>query len=454
MSTNKYFTIISLSSTFLALLLLVGVSFNGMMAPVTLYIMMIVSISILIFILASKETVLKLNLFLFFFSLYLIYTLVQHYIFIIYSPEFPYNFLDEPKFYHFSELALPYLTGDKNFSELFSNWKLPLHDLPLHTVFSGSIAYFSTMIDGNNSIVIQKMLSPFFGGLLTVFLYATIKDHFKDTKFALNATLGYGLLSAVFMYSTPMLRDIDVALAYMIFFYIFLKKFTVFHLGILFVMAFITIYLRVESGMLLYGLVFLYIYFYVQNINDKSIKYILYVFFIVVGVLVVMIMYKKIVGKIVSVDTAYTSMGIERSSQGAISLLFNKLPFGISHTAKLLFSQMKPFPFIGAIDRPLEAMSGLLWPLVFVLAIYAIMKKNIRNFIDVKIQYLLLVAIIVLYLMSSGPLVRRMLSVYPIIYIVSLYVLYLIPFNRIKVIFVYYLITIISLNTLYYFIKL
>jgi len=438
----------------LSLFLLSIVALEGSLAPILLFSFMTITVISFIIILSKEEIQLKSQLFIFFFSLYLIYTLIQHYIFLSFSPKLPFYFPDEPKFYHFSDLAVPYLTGEKNFFELFSNWRLPLHDLPLHPVFSGYIAYFSTLIDGRNSILIQKLLSPFFGGLLLVFLYATIKHQFNDTKFAFNATLAYGLFSAVFMYSTPMLRDIDVALFYMMFFYLFLQKFSYVRFSLLFVVAFLTFYLRVESGMVLYGLLLVYLYLYVRTIESKSIKYIFYILTMVLISFVVMLMYKKVMGKIVSVDETYTSLGVARSSKGSIALLFDKLPFGLSHTAKLLFSQLKPFPFFVAISRPLEAISGLLWPFIFITMLYAVIKKEIRNKIDEKVIYLVMTAIAVLFLMSSGPVVRRMMSVYPMIYMTSLYVFFILPDYQSKRVFSYYMFGIISLNVFYYLLKI
>jgi len=437
-----------------ALLLLSIVAFEGSLAPLVLFTLMFTVVIVLIVTLSKEDIFLKSQLFIFFFSLYLIYTLIQHYIFLSTSTSLPFYFADEPKFYAFSDLAVPYLTGEKSFFELFSNWKLPLHDLPLHPVFSGYIAYLSMMIDGSNSILIQKLLSPFFGGLLLVFLYATIKHQFNDTKFAFNATLAYGLFSAVFMYSTPMLRDIDVALFYMIFFYLFLQKFSFVRFTLLFLVAFLTFYLRVESGMVLYGLLLVYLYLYVRTIESKSIKYIFYILTIVLVSFVVMLMYKKVMGKIVSVDETYTSLGVARSSEGSIALLLDKLPFGLSHTAKLLFSQLKPFPFFVAISRPLEAISGLLWPFIFITMLYAVIKKEIRNKIDEKVIYLVMTAIAVLFLMSSGSVVRRMMSVYPMIYMTSLYVFFILPDYQSKRVFSYYMFGIISLNVFYYLLKI
>lgn len=445
----------SITVFLISVILLSFLAINNSLAPVVMFIFMVIFASTLIFIFSKEEILIKLNLFLFFFSLYFTYVLLQHYVFLVFDPtQLPYHFSDESKFYEFSEIAIPYLTGEKDFFWLFYDWNLPLHDLPLHTVFSGYIAYFSILIDGSNSIVIQKLLSPFFGGLIIVVLYSIIKQQFGDTKFALNATFAYGLLSSLFMYSTPLLRDIDVALAYILFFYIFLQKYSLQGLVMMSIIAFLTIYLRVESGMLLYGIILIYIYLFARSINNQSLKFIIYIIVFILIVLVSFLMYHKVTSTIANVDESYKEMGIAQSSSGSISLLFNKLPFGLSHTAKLLFSQLKPFPFLFSINKPLEAISGLLWPFIFILMLYAVIVKDIRKLMDTKIHYLLMVSIMVLYLMSSGPLVRRMMSVYPIIYLASLYVFWVLPNHKLKRVFIYYLFGIVSLNILYYYLKI
>jgi len=163
----------------------------------------------------------------------------------------------------------------------------------------------------------------------------------------------------------------------------------------------------------------------------------------------------KIIGMVVGLDEANTARSIARSSEDSIAVTFNKLPFPLNFIAKVSFGQMKPFPFFHRIsDIPLEAISGIFWPFIVIMMSYAVMKKNIRVLIDEKVKYLLMIAIAVLFLMSSEPMARRMMSVYPIMYIVSLYTFIAMPKNKIKRIFSYYLFGIITLNILYYLIKI
>ncbi|GIU00470.1 hypothetical protein TSL6_09760 [Sulfurovum sp. TSL6] len=448
--------IISIMTLLLSLFLLSTIALGGSLAPVILHIFMIVIGVILITLFSNKnEIIFKMKLFVFFFSLYLVYSLINYYILLRFFPDMPPTvFHDETVFYNFSNLALPYISGEKNFFELFTFASYPLHEQPLHAMFSALIASFSIAIDGNNTIIVQKLLSPFFGGMFSVVLYSTLKYQFTDRAFVLNATFAYSLLSAVFMYSTPLLRDIDVALAYIVFIYIFLQPNSYKNIILLFIVAFLTVYLRTESGLVLFGLILLYGHLYVRTLESRSLKLIFYILLIGLFSFIIILMSQKIIGMIVSLTEGNTTRAIARSSADSISLIFNKLPFPFSYIAKVLFGQMQPFPFFIAMDRLPEAISGIFWPFIFIAMLYAVMKKNIRVLIDIKVKYLLIVAIAILFLMSSEPMARRMMSVYPIIYITSLYVFFIVPNNEIKRALSYYIFGIISLNTFYYLIKL
>ncbi len=452
--TSKSLDVIAILIFTISLVFLSTIVFEGYFAPILLFIVMIVMSIFFIILFSNKhEILLKIKLFVFFFSLYLLYALINHYLLLSYYPNYlPFDYIDEETLYKFSYIGLPYVSGEKFFFDLFSVFKIS--ELPLHVVFSSLIAYFSIIIDGTNSIIVHKLLSPFLGGLFSVVLFSTLKYQFKDFTFALNATLAYGLFSAIFIYSTPLLRDVDIALAYMIFIYLFLQKISFINFVFLFLIAFITIYLRVESGMVLFGLILLYSYLHIRKLQSTSIKLIFYIFFMVLFSLVAFIMKSKIIGMIVRLDDVNTARSIAAASAGSFGVLLNKLPFPMSYIAKVSFGQLQPFPiFIAIDDMPIYVMSGIFWPFIFIMMLYAVLKKNIRILIDEKVKYLLIVAIAILFLMSSEPMTRRMMSVYPIIYITALYVFYFIKINKIKKIFTYYLFGIIVLNTFYYLIK-
>ncbi len=447
--------LISIAIPLISFILLSTIVLEGYFGPIILYILLIIVGTILIVVFSHKyEIFLKIKLFIIFFSLYLIYSLINYYILFYVDEKFPFIYIDENTLYKFSFLGLPYISGEKNFIDLFSFAAYPMQELPLHVMFSAIISYFSIWIDGNNTIMAQKFLSPFFGGMLSVVLYSTLKYQFKDHTFALNATFVYGLLSAVFMFSTPLLRDIDIALAYMISIYLFLQKDSMINFLLLLLIAFTTIYLRTESGMVLFGLAFLYSYLYVRKLQYISVKLIFYILLMALFSFVVLLMSHKIIGMITGLDEANVARSIASASSSSIAIQFNKLPIPLRQVVKVLFGQIQPFPFFLVIDRPPEAISGVFWPFIFITMLYAVMKKNIRVLVDIKVKYLLMVTIAILFLMSSEPLPRRMMSVYPIIYIVSLYVFLVVPKNEIKKFFSYYIFGIISLNTFYYLIKL
>ncbi len=456
--TNSFINlnITSIVMLWISLFILTLIAISGSLTPIILYIFMSILAIVLIVLISDKNEIsIKVKLFIFFFSVYLAYTLINYYILLsLYPYEIPLNYIDENTFYEYSNLGLPYIIGKKHFFDLFTLASYPLHEQPLFVMFISSIAYLSTIVDGNNTLIAQKILSPFLGGLFSVVLYSTLKYQFKETSFSLNATIAFGLFSAIFMYSTPIMRDIDVALAYMIFICLFLQKNSVINFILLLVVAFITYYLRMESGMVLFALVLLYSHFHVKTIHSKAIKFIFYILVVVFSSFLILLMANKIFGRVVGLNEANTARSIAEASAESISLIFNKLPFPLSYIAKVLFGQMQPFPFFLAIDRLPEAISGVFWPFIFIMMLYAVIKKEIRKLIDTKIIYLLIVAIAILFLMSSEPMARRMMSVYPIIYIVSLYVFLIVPNNKIKSIFSYYIFGIISLNIFYYFLKI
>ncbi len=441
----------------ISLLLLSTVVMIGVFSPILLYFMMLVAGILLIFIISTKnEVFIKIKLFFFFFSLYLIYTLSVHYILLDDSTNILLQiFDDENTLYRFSYQGLPYVSGKKNFFDIFFIYEV--NELPLHVVFRSLIAYFSISIDGTNVIITQKLLSPFFGGLFSVVLYSTLKYQFKNTVTAFNATIVYGLFSAIFMYSTPMLRDIDIALTYMLFFYLFLQKGSFINVLSMLLVAFMTYFLRNESGLVLFSLTILSLYFSVKELKNKWLRMISY---LVLFVLFLAFAYLSI-SVIVSISEHYSSMakdrimhGITGSSAGAFSSIFEKLPFGLSHSAKVMFGQMQPFPLFTVIDRPSEMISGIFWPFVIIMMLYGVIHKHIREKIDIKVKYLLLVAIAILFLMSAEPETRRMLSVYPIIYITAIYAFNSISKDKINRMFYSYLFGLISLNVLYYLLKI
>jgi len=460
-NSNYILNLVSIVMLSVSSLLLGSIALERYLAPMILYLLMIMVGVFLIVVFSNKnEITLKVKLFIIFFSLYLIYTLLQHYFLIsLYPDSLPYVYLDEPKFYKFSELGLPYVSGEKNiidlYFDIYKNKKMFLiHEFPLHVLFTSIIVQISIIIDGSYSIIAQKFFSPFIGGMFSVVLYSTIKYQFKDTVFSINATIAYALFTAVFMYSTVVLRDIDIALTYMIFIYIFLQNNSIRNFILLIFIAFLTFNLRSESGLVLYGLTMLYAFLIVKNLDNQLIRILFYIviFINLLAVLYLLNIVNMVSSKVENIQVARgAAVNVTKDS---FSLVFDKLPIGLSHIVKTMFGQLNPFPlFKNFAEFPL-ILQGLFWPFIDLILLYTVIHKEVRALLDEKIKILLIVAIVILLLMSSEPLPRRMMSVYPIIYITALYGFFNIPKDKIKKIYFIFLIGIISLNVLYYLMKL
>ncbi len=457
MNTLRSLNFLSIVVFAVLLFLLCLIALDKFLAPVVLFLLMLTLGSLLIVVFSNKdEILLKVKLFFFFFSLYLLYALLQHYLLLNISPTSkPFIYVDENTFFNYSYIAVPYVFGDKHISEIFMNYDLGLYSAPLHVVMTSLGAYLSIVIDGMNAILVQKLLSPFLGGMFMVVLYATLQHQFSDRAFALKATLVYGMFSAVFIYTTVMIRDIDVALAYMIAIYLFLQPNSYKNFFLLLLVSYATMYLRIESGFVLFGVTLLYAYLHIRTIESKSLKYIFYILILGLITFVILLMYSKIYGMITETAEARIAAATASASDSSIGILLNKLPFGISQLAKVLFSQIQTFPFMkGIVEDPRTAISGVFWPFIFIMMLYGIVKKDIRVLLDEKVKYLLILAITILFLMSGEPMMRRMMSVYPIMYIVSLYTFLILSKYEIKRTFFYYLFGIIALNVFYYLLKI
>lgn len=460
-NSNYILNLVSIVMLSVSSLLFGFIALERYLAPMILYLLMLVVGVFLIVVFSNKNEIsLKVKLFILFFSLYLIYTLLQHYFLISLFPHhLPYIYPDEAKYYRFSELGLPYVSGEKNIIDLYfdvyKNKKMfMIHEFPLHVLFTSIIAQISIIIDGSYSIFAQKLFSPFIGGMFSVVLYSTIKYQFKDTIFSINATIAYALFTAVFMYSTVVLRDIDIALTYMIFIYIFLQNNSIRNFILLIFIAFLTFNLRSESGLVLYGLTMLYAFLIVRNLDNQFIRIILYIviFINVLAVLYLLNIVNMVSSKVEDIQVARGA--VRNVTKDSFSQVFDKLPIGLSHIVKTMFSQLNPFPlFKNFAEFPL-ILQGLFWPFIDLILLYTLINREVRALLDDKIKILLIVAIVVLLLMSSEALPRRMMSVYPILYITALYGFFNIPKYKIKKIYSIFLMLIISLNVLYYVMKI
>lgn len=387
--------------------------------------------------LSRKEFRNSVSLFFLFFLFYMLHMSIVHY-----GLEFLYDRVniapDELWFYASSNQIITYLKSGDSLLDVANIFIY--HESPAYIYLSGHLAIFANEI-GTNSVYIQKLFIVFFASLIPVVLYLILKIYVKE-KVAVYGAIIYGIFTFITPVSTMILRDIPVALTYIIFFWIILQKVSIKNTILLLLVSFISYYLRVETGIFLMGMSSIYIIYALERlIKSKIIKRFMVG---IVGLLSILIISKiGLIDMFTDIFTEYEKFGAEEAQAGSLGLKLASLPYGLNIVGMALFSQIQPFP-IWIVFKDFGVLlifsmvSGITWFFVWAYALYGIFRFKILKQIDVKLKYLFYFSMIYIVLLSStGTLTRRMIAVYPIIFVLSLLTFMNISKKKRKVIFSY-----------------
>jgi len=408
----------------------------------------------ILFLMLISEKLTNSTLFIFFiFFIFYFY----HMLFIYYGIQYIYSsnhiVIDEIKFFSMSNDVIAVIKRGFSLFDLANMYEY--HELPAQAYNTGHLAIIANAL-GNNSILIQKLFIVFISALIPALLFNFLKKFMTEYE-AFISTFIYGFFIFITYYSALLLRDIHVALTYMIVILLIFEKKSITNFILLNIILFISFYLRFETGIFLIMISSIY---YIDIIKSKSfISKIIFLFilFIIIGYLIYSF---DLINLFLNLLNSTTTHGIENAQAGSLGVLLNKLPFGINYIAKMLFSQLQPFPaWIAFRDFGLFQIfyfiSGIIWFFVFCYFLYGIFILKILNHIDKKLLYLTFFSILYILLISSTEgLVRRLMAVYPAIYLISV-----LTFLKLDVIYRYKILfngilSYILITILYFILKL
>lgn len=340
---------------------------------------------------------------------------------------FAYDWKDEYKFWLLSEEISQYSTIKNLFYDCFTYRNIGggLIDNPGYVFYVGSLALISeNWLDGNN-LLLQFLGSVMFGSLSSIVLYKIFLLYF-DSKKAFKYVLTFSLCSVAFSYGFVFLRDISIFFFFALIIYFVHKKFKVYYLVLLILLSFITFQLRFEHG--LFSVIFIGVYLYK---SFRKVK-IMIPFFIIIAVF---ILYKYFIE---SIDSALKTMEMyseftENSAQeeGGLSIYIFRLPPIIKEIVLFLYVGMKPMPPWGDLISSPNIFKGIIslhtiiyelfWFLVYYLTFkWLVLNRKIKE-LPMDLIILIIVSIVFIVLNLSNPNHRRIMAVYPIIYIVYCY---------------------------------
>ncbi len=369
--------------------------------------------------LSKKKSKNSIFLFFLFFLFYLLHMSIVHYgLEVIYHR--PNIAPDELWFYTSSNQIVRFISSGYTMLDVANIYEY--HEMPAYIYFSGWLAIFSNTI-GENSVFIQKFAIVFFASLIPVVLYLILKTYVKE-KVAVYAAIIYGMFTFITPVSVMILRDIPVSLTYIIFFWIILQKVSFKNLLLLSFVSFISYYLRVETGIFLMGMTSIYIIYVVEHlIKSKSIKKMLIVTLGMLGIFIIIKI--DLLNMFLNIFSGYKEFGAEEAQAGSLGLKLASLPYGLNIIGMTLFSQIQPFPTWMVfkdygILMIFSMISGITWFIIWGYTLYGIVKLRVLKFVDVKLKYLLYFSLLYIVLLSStGTITRRLMAVYPIIFVIS-----------------------------------
>lgn len=297
---------------------------------------------------------------------------------------------------------------------------------PLFIAWLGTIQSIINLND-YYSILFQKLNVAFLSSFIPGVVFLLV-SRLKSSLLAYRSAIVYGLCSMVFIYSGELLRDTHVALIYILGFYIVtLKKYNLLNYITLLTLCVVAYFLRVESG--IFFLAFLILWIYNSGKDRKlmislfSIVTVLFAFYSIGGLKYFYNMAFETIGR-------YDERAIAVAEEDSLGAKLRSFPLPLNYIGLFIFSQINPFPFWNSFRGELTsiqniwffpfAIAALFWFNVWFTLIYRY-KKTMEFVYLYKWEVLIGVGYILLVTMG-GVDARRLMAVYPIIFIAYVYV--------------------------------
>ncbi|WP_422479295.1 hypothetical protein [Pleomorphochaeta sp. DL1XJH-081] len=297
----------------------------------------------------------------------------------------------------------------------------------------------SVLITGNHSITIHLIVVVWCASMINAIIYQTLLLYFKKT-IALSSTLFYAIFSYSLIFSATLLRDMHVAFFLALGCYVLHKQLsrrTVFQMIIIIIFIFL---FRPSHALFFLSLI---IYRILNNYKVNKVIYLL--FFIFVGILFFGL---TIVGnhfgylnQFLDWSESYQEFHVATAQQsdGGANFVYSLIPRSLYPFARILQSQINPFSLFWIYKVPENMANGefprfqlltyaysianLFWFVVIGFFFMGIVIRKYRSKIPKRIFEGAVGSIFLLILAGySSNDVRRLLGVYPSMFVCSVYV--------------------------------
>ncbi|MEH6769286.1 hypothetical protein [Maribacter arcticus] len=325
----------------------------------------------------------------------------------------------------------------------------------------GFIAYIAETYFDGNSIFLQSLHISFLAILLNLFLYKIIRFHTSCAK-AFKYTLLFAFFSPLFFYSPWILRDIHISFLYTIGIYLMHTQFTIKRLLLFIPLIIITLEFRLEMG-LFYFFMPVY-YFYFRGKKHRNYKFLaasfIFISIAVSGLLLNFLM--SSLNETLKSFEGYSSYTEENLGDGLGAMLY-QLPVGIKQLSITVFSQITPFPawgkflvsetFYQHIISFVEFCGAIFWSCLFLFIAFGFTNNRVRK--NLSKENIVVIIIILAFLLgnSSEMNTRRILCIYPLIFIIYLNIRKMLPKKKLIEYSISSIALYSALSIIYFFVK-
>lgn len=345
---------------------------------------------------------------------------------------FALDWIDEYKFWKLSETLSCSPSVKSIFVDCFINRNVggPIENQG-YVFYIGILVYMAeTFLDGNN-LLYQFMGSVLFGSLFSIVLYKIFLLYI-DGKKAFKYVLLFSLCSVVFSYGFLFLRDVVILFFYVSILYIVLQKFTVHRLIGLILLSFIVFQLREEHG--LFSIVFIAYYIYKAF---RKIKVLIWLFLPCLPVVFFVYFGTYFDSSLSSMENYKEFTEVSANTVGGLSTNLFRLPPGIKEVVMFFYAALSPIPPWFPLLASTNLFNGIVslhvvictffWYIVFYSAFkWLVLDGRIKQ-LPVDMIWLLGIAVLFIFLNLSNPIHRRMMAVYPVIYLAYCFIKEKIP---------------------------
>lgn len=335
----------------------------------------------------------------------------------------PAYYTDQIFFWDSAQTIIPYLTSPRALFSFFTEHQTYVKSGPLYFIICGEWHKLGDLFGGAN-IYSMKLLNVCAMSLSLVVLYNILRQYFPQAS-AKTFIFFYAMFSHSLFLSQPLLRDNFITLLIYCGTYVCLKPYSTKGTIILIAISFLLMGIRIENAIVM--VVMMSAYCIALAKDESRTRIFFYIPISCIGLFIIAHYSLQIAGTTLQV---YSERSASYMTDGSISKVGNALPFGVRQVVGLMLGILRPFPFLSgtdlSYDGPLYAVFllperiAVLFSLICISFLFMskYFVRHLQRFSN-KEKVLLAISTVGIIMSSVEYEPRRVMCLFPMIYLLS-----------------------------------